>query len=190
MATAEICAVAATSGSTPNCGGSNSGVHTVPVRKARAGTARKNSSVSNSRTAIMPRVVRIEITAQANSPAPIRFSRRSRAAPRRRRASCVAGGGDSIPREASVINICSEIGWHRPARDRSPWAGRFTSLHCGQALLSVICEPGQTLVVLGLFHSHVAHAIHVLGGVAQVELDELEHLRPRQRGLLDIDKQL
>src|SRR5688500_125236 len=59
--------VPATSGSTPNRWLANRGVHSVPVRKSRTGTSRRNSNVSKARTKMIPPVVSTDRAAHRKS---------------------------------------------------------------------------------------------------------------------------
>ena len=55
------------SGSTPKWAGSNSGAHSVPVRKSTIETSPKNSNAGRKSAKTMPTVVATEISAQTKS---------------------------------------------------------------------------------------------------------------------------
>ena len=56
--------VPATSGSTPNAGGSKSGAQSVPVRKSTIETSRKNSIAGTKSATTIPTVVATDTNAQ------------------------------------------------------------------------------------------------------------------------------
>ncbi len=55
------------SGSTPNCAGSKSGAHSVPVKKSTTETSPKNSNAGTKSATTIPTVVATEISAQTPS---------------------------------------------------------------------------------------------------------------------------
>ncbi len=101
IAIPEASSVPETSGRTPKCLSEKSGVHTVPNRNSSSGTSRRNAAVSNSSTAMIPAVTRIDPAALRNSArsmrnSPIRLAR-VRSDHRARRCSSVSWLWLSVP---------------------------------------------------------------------------------------------